>query len=128
MLQGLGQYVLGGHGTFDTGHVVDLGGPIVPPTDTEPTQTALEGVVAVPDPSVGKIQTPHGTVLLLLLFGLTRGELEAMGSWDLARKVGLVGEVAPLGITQLDRQPYEDDPHKAPTYRRYALGVLAGEL
>ena len=128
MLQGLGQYVLAGHGTFDTGHIVDLGGSIVPPAEPESTRTVLEGVVAVPDPSVGKIETPHGTVLLLLLFGLTRAELEAMGSWDLARKVGLVGEVAPLGITQVGRAPYEEDPQKAPMYRRYALGVLAGEL
>jgi hypothetical protein len=129
LLQGLGQYVLAGHGSFDTGHVVDLGGPIVPPSEAEAVQTRLEGVVTIPDPAVGKMETPHGSVLFLLLFGLCRSEVEAMGQWEeLPRKVGLVREVAPLGITRLDRVPFEEDDKAAPVYRRYALNVLAGEV
>ena len=128
LLQGIGHYVLSGHGTLDSGHVIDLGGPLVPATEA-PTQdgadaTALRGVIAVPDPRLGKIDTPHGTVLLLALFGLAGDELEAMQAWDLPRKVGLVAELAPAAITDPARSPYTEDSMTAPIWRRYATKVL----
>jgi hypothetical protein len=52
--------------------------------------------VLVPDPQLGKLATPHGSVLFLQLFGLAPDEVEAMQAWDLSRKVGLVMEVDPL--------------------------------
>ncbi len=124
LLQGIGHYVLSGHGTLDSGHVVDLGGPLVPPTQAGADATALRGVVCVPDPRLGKIDTPHGTVLLLALFGLTGDEVEAMQSWDLPRKVGLVAELAPAAVTDPARPPFADDPMTAPILRRYVTNVL----
>ena len=42
------------------------------------TPTRLTGVVCVPDPSLGKIETPNGSLLFLQLYGLTSEELV----WD----------------------------------------------
>lgn len=127
LLQALGHYVLTGHGPLDSGHVIDLGGPLapaVPDGEGGERPCALEGVMCVPDPRLGVIDTVHGSVLFLTLFGLTRDELEPMGEWDLARKVGLVREVAPLAITDPSRGSMRDDPRKATAYRRYELGIM----
>ncbi|MCA9655141.1 MAG: suppressor of fused domain protein [Myxococcales bacterium] len=125
LLQALGHYVLSGHHALDSGHVIDLGGPLAPPmADAAERPTALEGVVCVPDPQLGKVDTPHGSVLLLLLFGLTRDELEAMGEWDLKRKVGLVREAAPLAITDPRRGSMREDPRRSTLFRRYELGIM----
>lgn len=128
LLQALGHYVLSGHGPLDTGHVIDLGGPLGPtvedPESGSSRPSALEGVVCVPDPSLGKIDTPHGSVLFLQLFGLTRDELEPMTDWPLERKVGLVREADPLAITDLARTSMRTDRRKAALYRRYELGIM----
>jgi hypothetical protein len=120
LMQALGHYVLSGHAGLDTGHVIDLGGPLAPPP------CALEGVVLVPDPRLGAIDTPFGRVLFLQLFGLTRDELEPMTGWDLKRKVGLVLEYDPLAITDPARGSMREDRRKAAVFRRYELGVMIG--
>jgi hypothetical protein len=121
LLQGIGHYVMSGHGELDTGHVVDLAGPI---TGSDALPTALEGVVCVPDVQLGKVDTQFGSVLFLLLVGLTRDELEVMGGWDLARKVGLVTELVPDGHTDLARRSWRTDPRKQAVFRRYELRIL----
>jgi hypothetical protein len=129
LMQALGHYVLSGHAGLDTGHVIDLGGPLAPPTvgpDGQATPCALEGVVLVPDPRLGELGTPFGRVLFLQLFGVTRDELEPMTGWDLPRKVGLVREYDPLAITDPARGSMRDDRRKAPLFRRYELGVMLG--
>jgi hypothetical protein len=118
LLQGLGGYVLSGHGALDTGHVIDLGGPI------DPAGSALTGVVLVPDPQLGKLDTPHGSVLFLQLFGLAPDEVEALQGWDLPRKVGLAMEVDRLAITDPARPPLREDRRTAPIFLRYAARVL----
>lgn len=126
LIQALGHYVLSGHGQLDTGHIIDLGGPLVPPALDEPDAPpcTLEGVVCVPDPELGKLDTVHGAVLLLQLFGLTRDELRPMEEWTLERKVGLVLEAEPLAITDPRRGSMRDDPRRATLYRRYELGIM----
>lgn len=128
LLQALGHYVLSGHGPLDSGHVIDLGGPLAPPQregEGPPRPSALEGVVCVPDPQLGKIETPFGSVLFLQLFGLTRDELEPMGQWPLERKVGLVTEAyPPLAITDPARGSMREDRRKVTIFRRYELGVM----
>jgi len=129
LMQALGHYVLSGHAGLDTGHVIDLGGPLAPPQPGEggaERPCALEGVVLVPDPRLGELRTPFGRVLFLQLFGLARDELEPMTSWDLQRKVGLVMEYDPLAITDVARGSMREDRRKAPLYRRYELGVMLG--
>ena len=127
LLQGVGHYVLSGHGALDSGHVIDLGGPLCPDPMPDGRPTALQGVVCVPDPRLGKIETPHGSVLFLQLFGLTRDELEVMSDWDLGRKVGVVLELEPRAITRPQRGPWREDPQQGPVFRRYELQILMGD-
>jgi len=124
LLQGIGHHVLSTREGLDSGHLIDLGGPLVP-HDVAP-DGCLEGVVCVPDPQLAKLGTPHGSVLFLLLVGLARVELEAMQSWEMRRKVELVREVEPHGVTDPRRLAWPADPTLAPVYRRYALNVLVG--
>src|SRR5690606_31757047 len=59
LMQALGHYVLSGHAGLDTGHVIDLGGPLAPPqpgAEGQPERPcALQGVVLVPDPRLGEL-------------------------------------------------------------------------
>jgi hypothetical protein len=119
LMQVLGHYVLSGHAGLDTGHVIDLGGPLAPPRVGEGGQevaSALEGVVLVPDPRLGQIDTPFGKVLFLQL----------LTGWDLKRKVGLVMEYDALAITDPGRGSMREDRRKAAVFRRYELGVMIG--
>lgn len=129
LLQALGHYVLSGHGPLDTGHVIDLGGPLGPPVPVDEGEgerpCALEGVVCIPDAQLGKLDTPFGSLLFLQLFGLTRDELEAMGEWPMERKVGLVREAyPPVAVTDPARGSMREDRRKLPVFRRYELGVM----
>ncbi len=119
LLQGIGRFVLSGHGPLDSGHIIDLGGPLDPERTSQ-----LTGVMLVPDRVLGKVDTAHGSVLFLQLYGLTADELEAMQGWDLQRKVGLVDEVDAMAVTDIRRGPLREDRRTAPIFRRYALGVL----
>ncbi len=120
LLQGIGHYIMSGHGELDSGHIVGLGGPLA----AGEAPSLLEGVVCVPDPQLGKVDTAFGSVLFLLLVGLTGDELGAMDGWDLARKVGVVHELASDGVTDPARASWRTDPRRSATFRRYALGVL----
>ncbi len=127
LMQALGHYVLSGHAPLDSGHVIDLGTPFCPPVaeDGKERDSALEGVICIPDPQLGKMDTPFGSLLFLQLFGLTRDELELMGEWPLERKVGLVREAyPPVAITDPARGSMRDDRSKATIFRRYELGVM----
>jgi len=117
LLQEVGHYALSGHGGLDTGHMIDLGAPLAP-------DSALSALLAVPDPTFGKVDTPFGSILFLQLFGITAKEVEAMQEWPMQRRVGLVQEVEPQGITRTERGAFADDRKKAAAWRRHALGVL----
>lgn len=123
MLQGIGHYALSGHGGFDTGHMIDLGGPLSPGSEGE-APSKLHAVITVPDPSFGKVDTQFGSVLFLQLFGITSEELESMQSWPMERRVGLVREVEPFGLTRVERGAFSESRQTAAAWRRHALGVL----
>ncbi len=118
MLQALGHHILFEQALLDTGHVLDLGGSLRPDPPSR-----LRGLVCVPDPDLGKIDTPHGSVLFLQLFGLTEDEVAQVHEWELVHKVGLALEASPRGITDPDRGPLAESPRTAPVWRRHALGV-----
>ena len=118
LLQGIGHYALSGQGGLDTGHMIDLGGPL------GEGESGLSGVVAVPDATFGKVDTQFGSVLFLQLFGVTAAELEAMQGWPMERRVGLVREVEPHGITRVERGAFADNQQTAAAWRRHALGIL----
>ena len=118
-LQSLGGYVLRSGKGFDTGHRADLGGPLAPDQDT-----ALTALVCVPDPLLGKIEGPFGSVLFLQVVGLTADELAAMSRLDHEQVVHLMGELDFHGITDPSRRSWLENPQKAPVVRRYQLGIL----
>lgn len=119
LVQGVAHYAMSGHREIETGDVMDLGSSIVGDSTSQ-----LQGIICVPDPQLGKVATPHGSLLFLLLVGLTGGELELVQRLDPQRRVGLVNEAAPGGITEPTRVSWAEDPKKAPILRRYTLGVL----
>ncbi len=118
-LQGLGRYVLGTGRTLDTGHCAELGGSIAPGVESE-----LSCMACVPDPLLGKISTPFGSLLFLQVVGITPDELAAMQRLDHEGVVHLMGELDFHGLTDPARQSYFKDPMRAPVLRRYQLGVL----
>ncbi len=121
-LQGLGRYVLGTGQGLDTGHCADLGASIAPGIDS-----VLTCLACVPDPLLGKIITPFGSLLFLQVVGITPDELAAMQRLDHEGVVHLLGELDFHGLSDPTRRSYFEDPRKAPVLRRYQLGVLLEE-
>jgi hypothetical protein len=124
MMQGVAHYVMSGHGALDTGHTLDFAGPLSPEPLADGRATALEGVILVPDPQLGKIDTELGSVLFLTMWGMTKDELQTVQGWELARKVGLVAEVEPAGVTDPARMPMREDRRAQTILRRYEAKIL----
>ncbi|MCB9700745.1 MAG: suppressor of fused domain protein [Myxococcales bacterium] len=118
LLQALGRYVLNTGERLDSGHRADLGGPLVPEVET-----ALSGIATVPDPTLGKIQTPFGSLLFLQVIGLHGDEVAAMEAMGYERVVMMIGELDHFALTDLQRGSWLQDPAKVRTFRRYQLGV-----
>ncbi|MCA9661630.1 MAG: suppressor of fused domain protein [Myxococcales bacterium] len=118
LLQALGRFVLNTGERFDSGHRADLGGPLVPGL-----ATPLTGIAIVPDPTLSRIHTPFGSVLFLQVVGLRGEEVAAMEDMDYERVVMMLGELDHFGRTELTRESWLTDPMKAPTFRRYKLGI-----
>jgi len=119
LLQGMGRNLLADQTPLDSGHLVDLGAPLSP----DGTADGLTGLICVPDPRLGKMVTPNGSLLFLALFGLKASEVGAMREWDLQRKVGFIADVAPLAVTRPGRVGFAEDRRTKHAYRRAALGV-----
>lgn len=71
VMQNLARYVFDSQKWFEGYHFIPCNGPIRLETDT-----LITGVAFVPDPQLGKIDTPHGEVTFLQMVGLTDIELE----------------------------------------------------
>lgn len=117
-LQAMGRHVLMTRALLDTGHRIDLGGPVVQGGDT-----GLTAVACVPDPTLGKIETPFGSVLFLQLVGLTSAELAAMTKLDFKKVVEFLSELDPMGITDPARGCWTQSTQKSPVVKRYQLGI-----
>lgn len=120
LIQTLGHYVLKRKRGFDSGHTVNLGGPI-PGTGVD--GCALTGLVCLPDPLLRQIQTPHGQVLFLQIVGLHADELALFGDLELTRQVGALADIDPALMTDPARASWLEDPNLAKILRRYKLGI-----
>lgn len=118
LIQMLGREVLRTRQGFDSGHCVDLGGPIDPSGETK-----LEALACIPDPLLGKFQGPHGSILFLRLMGIARDELEALQPLELADMVGALAELDASASTELSRASWLDDEQQAKILRRYRVGL-----
>lgn len=123
LLQGLGRHVLTTRTGFDSGHSLELGGPIVPPSSDGPEHTELTGLICLPDPLLGKIETVHGSLLFLRLFGVTAEELAILGQLELGSLVACVAELSPMAITDAGRRSFTEDPERGKVLTRYKLGI-----
>ena len=117
-LQALGGHVLATGAPLDTGHRVDLGGPLAPGHGA-----LLRALALVPDPTLGKIDAPFGSLLFLQVVGLSAAELEGMRRLAPEKVVMLLAELDPLGLTDPTRGCWTTDERKAPALRRYQLGI-----
>lgn len=123
LLQSLGHHVLSTGKGFDSGHAMNLGGSIVPPRSDGPDECVLGGLICVPDPSLGKVTTVHGTLLFLRLFGVAVDELAVLGELELGSLVACLAELEPQAITDPSRASFMDDPQKGRVMRRYKVGI-----
>lgn len=102
VMQNLARYVFDSGNYFDAYHFIPCNG-----TMRSDTETKIVGIAFVPDPQLGKIDTPHGDVIFLQMVGLTQEELDWV--WQdpkTSRAKELVDKMRednPLLITDLKR-------------------------
>ena len=123
LLQSLGHHLLSNGGELDTGHCFGLGAPLVPPGSDGPEGCVLTGLVCLPDPVLGKINSPNGSLLFLRLFGLTTDELETLEALELGSLVACIAELEPSAVTDPARRSFAEDPERSKVLRRYRLGI-----
>ena len=101
MIQNIARYVFESGKWFEAGHYMPAKGPIKLESDTK-----LVGLAFDTDPELDSIDTPHGKVEFLQLFGLTQKELDQI--IDVDKNAGDIlkkhKETNPLLITDLDRE------------------------
>ena len=123
LLQSLGRHVLTTGEGFDSGHALALGAAIVPPNSDGPEDSALTGVICLPDPILGKIETVHGSLLFLRLFGVTADEMAILSELELGSLVACIAELSPMAITDPRRASFTEDPERGKVLTRYKLGI-----
>jgi hypothetical protein len=123
LLQSLGHHVLSTRSGFDSGHAIELGASLVQPGSDGPQDCALTGLICVPDPLLGKIETVNGSLLFLRLFGVTAEELAILGELELGELVACIAELSPLAITDPTRGSFTDDPERSKVLKRYRLKI-----
>ncbi len=123
LLQSLGRHVLTTGTGFDSGHALELGAALVPPHSDGPDDCVLTGLVCVPDPLLGKIDTVHGSLLFLRLFGVTPEEMAILSELELGNLVACIAELSPMAVTDPRRASFTEDPERGKVLTRYKLGI-----
>jgi hypothetical protein len=101
MLQNIAKYVFKSGRWFEPFHVMPAYGPIRADTDT-----AIHATLFVPDAELGRIQTPHGQLDFLQVFGITEAEWQQTES-SLDKTTALAErhrQHNPFHITDLERR------------------------
>jgi Suppressor of fused protein (SUFU) len=100
-LQNIARYVFKTGKWFEPYHLMTANGPIRADTDT-----ALRAILFVLDPELGVIDTPHGEVQFLQIFGITDAEwTETEAQLDKAKALAeRHWRTNPLMITDLERR------------------------
>jgi suppressor of fused len=104
-LNNLARYVFQTGNVFESGHHLDLNGPIA--LDEE---TAIRAIAFTTDPQLGSISTPSGRVTFLQVVGLTLDEYEALQAWNTEKLLQLRSKDDPLLVTDLRRTSWLQDP------------------
>jgi hypothetical protein len=103
-LQNLARYVFSSGNGFDSGHYMDLNGPIA--VDAE---TKIRAIAFVRDPELGQIETTNGSVDFLQVIGITLDELLAAKTWDTPQFLDTILPLLPLWITDLERASFTEN-------------------
>lgn len=102
LMQNLAKYVFSSGQIFDECHTIDAKGPIKIGYNTD-----ITALLFVTDPELGIIDTPHGQVQFLQIFGLTTKEYAGLKqNPDEGKGIKLIEKIRlenPLFITDLDR-------------------------
>ncbi len=100
MLQNVAKYVFKSGNWLEDGHYMTAKGPIKSGADTK-----LFGLAFTEDPELGAIQTVHGEVQFLQVFGVTQNELDQMVDVDknAQRVLAAHKEKNPMLVTDLTR-------------------------
>jgi len=118
LLQGIGQHVLSTRADFDTGQILNLGEGMVPGVSSP-----LQGMICIPDPTLGKTSTPNGSLLFLRMIGLTAAEMDVLSPLDVGPMVAAIAELSPQGLTDPARSCWSQDPARSRILRRHKLGL-----
>ncbi|MEO3825983.1 suppressor of fused domain protein [Actinomadura sp. B10D3] len=108
-LQNLGRYVFNSGNWFESGHHMNVNGPIAADRD----DSEIRAVTFTADPELGQIATPHGSVLFLQIVGLALEEYEALRRWNADGLMGALAPHLPLLVTDVDRRSLLADPDVA---------------
>ena len=101
LMQSIASYVFNNNKRLNISEYIPTNGPIRQKCDT-----AIAGLIFIKDPSLGTIDTPHGKIDFLQMFGITGAELEDLKSEAISPEE-LLAELSPnnpLLITDLDRK------------------------
>ena len=110
MMQNLARYVFDRGNVFKPGDHMDLNGPL----SLEEPDTLITAAAFMSDPELPEwLETPHGSLRMVQLVGITADELAACRSWNTLGLLGLVNQRHPLGVTDLKRASVLDDPEAA---------------
>ena len=101
MMQNLARYVFSSGNAFDDLHFMSANGPLRLGSDTE-----ITAIIFYTDPEMGEIDTPHGYVKFLQLFGITTNEYNDLQEKKYTAKELLEKhkEENPLLVTDLNRK------------------------
>ncbi|KAB2348529.1 suppressor of fused domain protein [Actinomadura rudentiformis] len=111
LLQNLGRYVFNSGNWFESGHHMDVNGPIASDRD----DSAIRAIAFILDPELGEIGTPHGSMQFLQIVGLATEEYEAARQWRTESLLEVLAPRIPLYVTDIDRGSLLDDPELAAT-------------
>jgi len=98
LLKALGDYVYGTGNAFGPTHRFDPGGPITGEEDTLLTAVAFDD-----DPQLAAIDTPHGRLEFLTVFGITQHEYAAMRRSTTMTVLDRIRPANPLLVTDRGR-------------------------
>lgn len=101
LMQNLAKYVFRTGNFFDDFHYIPANGPIRLNTNTE-----IQALIFVTDPQLGEIETVHGKVKFLQMFGITQKEYDLIkeNKLDIAELIEKLKTDNALLITDLERK------------------------
>ncbi|ARU58328.1 SUFU family protein [Oleiphilus messinensis] len=100
LIQNIARYVFKSGKWFEPGHYMPANGPIRLKSDTK-----ITGIAFALDPELGEIDTPHGHLQFLQMYGITDAELSALKESGSTAEALLENakQINPLLLTDLER-------------------------